>query len=72
MFTDILFFVDMFVTANTGLYQNGVLIMNRRWVIIEYIKYGIVIDILSTFPYTYIIIWMQQDAQDEKTNMAYN
>jgi hypothetical protein len=66
--TDVMFFVDMLITFNTGIYKNAVLIMNRKIIILEYFKTGFWVDVISTFPYTYIIIWITEDIPDASTN----
>lgn len=58
--TDFMFFIDMFISVNTGFYNNGVLVMNRRWILLNYLKFNFWIDVISTFPYSYVVMWMEQ------------
>jgi hypothetical protein len=62
--TDLIFFADIFITFNTGIYKNAVLVMNRKVVMLEYLKKNFWIDTLSTFPYTYIMQWIQDNDVD--------
>lgn len=52
---DLMFATDILLNFNTGFYKNGLLVLNRKAVIIYYLKTWFVIDILSTFPYSLIM-----------------
>ena len=48
---------DFFVNMNTGYYQKGELILDRKQIITNYLKNNIVFDILSTL-YLFDVILM--------------
>ena len=52
---DVLFWIDILLSFNTGVYKKGILIMNRQALIIEYLKTWFILDILASFPYSYLI-----------------
>lgn len=52
---DSFFTVDILLNFNTGFYRNGILIMSRRMIILEYLKSWFVIDLISTIPYSLIV-----------------
>lgn len=56
-FIDVCFLLDIFIAFNTGYYKNGVLIMNRKMIVISYLKSWFLIDLVATFPYAYVIQW---------------
>lgn len=52
---DICFMLDIFVQFNTGFYQQGKLINNRREIIINYTKSWFLIDLVASFPYNWVV-----------------
>jgi len=52
---DVFFILDIFLCFNTGFYQNGFLNLNRCQIVIQYLKTWFTIDLLASFPYTYIL-----------------
>ena len=46
------------MTFNTGYYSTGVLVMNRKLIVVEYLKTTFIFDAFSTFPYSYMILWI--------------
>ena len=58
----------MLLSMNTGYYSNGVLIMNRKAIIIAYLKSWFILDFLSTFPYTYLIGWLEPYQEASSSN----
>ena len=52
---DICFTIDIVLAFNTGYYKNGVLILNRRLIIADYLKSWFILDIISTFPYSMVV-----------------
>ena len=52
---DALFWTDILIAFNTGFYKNGILVMNRKLVVIHYIKTWFLLDLVATFPYNYLI-----------------
>ena len=65
---DSCFFIDILIAANTGFYKNGVLIMNRRLIIITYFKTWFILDLLATFPFDYLSPIITNDAGGTKSN----
>lgn len=51
----VLFFFDIFLNFNTGVYQNGTLRMDRRIILKDYFKIWFWVDSISTIPYDEII-----------------
>lgn len=54
-FSTILFFLDILLNFNTGVYIEGKLKMERNYIWKEYIKFWFWIDFLSAFPYDLIV-----------------
>jgi hypothetical protein len=52
LFFDLLFAVDILLCFNTGIYKNGILFMNRKEIILDYLKTWFLLDLLATFPYS--------------------
>jgi len=51
---DIIFMVDILFSFNTGFYKKGYLIMKRRDIIINYVKTWFLMDLLASFPYSWV------------------
>ena len=51
---DAIFILDIFVTFNTGIYKKGYLVMKRKEIIKNYIRYWFFIDLLASFPYAWL------------------
>jgi hypothetical protein len=47
--------MDIILTMNTGIDKNGLLIMNRKAILIDYLKGWLFIDVFSTLPYNLIL-----------------
>jgi hypothetical protein len=58
MCIDIFFVLDMLFAFNTGFFKNGVLILNRKLIVVNYILSWFLIDLLATFPYVYVVQWV--------------
>jgi hypothetical protein len=52
---DIFFILDIVLYFNTGFYQEGILITNRKSICFNYIKGWLAFDIVSSFPYAFIL-----------------
>lgn len=52
---DVTFMVDIIVTFNTGFYKKGYLVMKRKDIIKNYMKTWFWIDLVATFPYTWVL-----------------
>ena len=40
---------------NTGFYEKGALVMQRKHIVINYLKTWFMIDLLASFPYSWIV-----------------
>jgi hypothetical protein len=52
---DCTFMADIIVAFNTGFYKKGYLVMKRKEIIKNYLKTWFILDILASFPYTWIL-----------------
>jgi hypothetical protein len=52
--SDIFFIVDVILNFFCGYYKEGVLILNRREIISNYLRGWFAFDLLSSFPYSFI------------------
>jgi CRP-like cAMP-binding protein len=50
-----IFMIDIITNFNTGYYSKGELIMKRTDIILNYLKLWFWIDLLATFPYTWVL-----------------
>ena len=62
---DIAFLMDVAVTFNTGFYKKGYLVMKRKDIILNYIKTWFILDMLASFPYSWV---MDNDDESEETD----
>lgn len=62
-FQDICFGIDIILNFNTGFYKNGVLILNRKLIVISYLKSWFILDLLSTVPYSDIVQYAMNSSQ---------
>ena len=46
--------VDIVLAFNTGFYKKGYLVMKRREIVKNYLKTWFVLDILASFPYSWL------------------
>lgn len=53
-FSDIFFIFDLMLNFNTGFYKEGILITNRRDIVVEYLRGWFFFDFISSFPYSFI------------------
>jgi hypothetical protein len=51
---DISFMLDIIVTFNTGFYKKGYLVMKRKEIVKNYLKTWFLIDLVSSFPYSWV------------------
>lgn len=58
---DVSFMIDVVVTFNTGFYKKGYLVMKRKDIIINYIKTWFILDVLASFPYS----WVMDEEEDQ-------
>lgn len=65
--------MDIIVTFNTGFYKKGYLVMKRKEIIKNYLKTWFLIDLVSSFPYSWIFnedtISLEEDALVNKTSV---
>ena len=52
---DIYFMVDIFVQFNTGFYNKGNLVRNRKEIVINYLKTWFILDLMASFPYNSVV-----------------
>lgn len=48
---NVMFICDIFINFNTGYYSKGLLVMERRRIVINYLKGWFWIDLIASFPY---------------------
>jgi hypothetical protein len=53
-FSDVYFLIDVLLNFNTGYYDQGMLVMNRKVIFYNYIKGWLIFDIISSFPYAFL------------------
>ena len=53
IFIDIWFLLEMALNFFTGYYQNGIVVMDRKHIALNYIKTWFFPDIVSSFPYSF-------------------
>ena len=51
IYFDAIFLTDIVINFNTAVYNKGILIYNRKFIIITYIKLWFWLDLFSSFPY---------------------
>ena len=51
---DVSFMIDIIVTFNTGFYKKGYLVMKRKDIVKNYLKTWFFIDLVATFPYSWV------------------
>jgi hypothetical protein len=59
---DVAFMIDIVVTFNTGFYKKGYLVMKRKDIILNYVKTWFFLDLLASFPYSWVITGDEDDA----------
>ena len=66
IFIDSIFILDIFVSFNTSYIDKGILVAERKKVIWNYLKGWFLMDLIASFPYTYIIEYfvIRDEAQD--------
>ena len=63
---DIFFITEILITFNTGYYSNGNLIMQRKYIIFNYLRTWFFLDLFATFPYSYVIGLTSSDSSSEE------
>jgi hyperpolarization activated cyclic nucleotide-gated potassium channel 2 len=63
---DVSFMIDIVVTFNTGFYKKGYLVMKRKDIIMNYIKTWFILDMLASFPYS----WVMTDSDNTDTTTS--
>lgn len=53
-FSDVFFIIDILINFNTGIYHDGVLILERKDICLSYLKGWFCFDFISSFPYSFI------------------
>jgi len=67
---DFFFIIDIFISLNTGIYDNGSLVLQRKHITISYFKLWFWIDIVASFPYPLAISY--QDYFDINNALSNN
>ncbi len=57
--------LDIILTFNTGIYKKGNLIINRKRIIIEYLKLWFWLDLTASFPYSTFFDFIDSSSSDE-------
>lgn len=57
---DVFFMLDVITNFNTGYYKKGVLVMNRKDIIFNYLKSWFILDLLASFPYSWVINYEEE------------
>lgn len=52
---DIIFILDIALNFNTGFYSKGLLVMNRKRIVANYLKLWFWLDLLASIPYSWFI-----------------
>ena len=52
---DVVFMLDIFLNFNTGIYEKGILVMQRKRITEKYLKSWFFLDLLSSFPYNWFV-----------------
>jgi len=52
---DVYFWTDILVNLNSGIYIKGMLIMQRHKIIWHYVMGWLVLDVLASFPYSFVL-----------------
>jgi hypothetical protein len=72
---DISFMIDIIVTFNTGFYKKGYLVMKRKEIVKNYLKTWFLIDLVSSFPYSWVFnaetIALESDTTGSSSSAQY-
>eukprot|EP00347_Sterkiella_histriomuscorum_P000699 403374844 len=64
---EVFFYVDVFMCFNTGFYDKGVLIMNRKLIAKKYMHSTLIVDILSNLPINFLLVFKDFTILDHQT-----
>lgn len=56
---DVMFIIDIVLNFNTGIYVKTRLILQRKKIALDYLKWWFWIDLVSSLPLTWILAWSQ-------------
>ena len=56
MISQIWFIIDIICSLNTGYYNQGVIILNRKKILLHYLKTKLLFDFIATIPYEWILL----------------
>lgn len=63
------FMLDILVNFNTGFYSKGALVMNRKKIASNYLKFWFWLDFIASFPYTWFIDGIfEEESEDSDQN----
>ena len=55
LFMDITFMFDIILTFNFGYYRQGISVLERKEIAVNYLKSWFILDLIATFPYNYTV-----------------
>lgn len=58
---DVVFILDIIFTFNSGYYSKGIIVMNRKKIILGYLRSWFFLDLVASFPYSYTVELMLTD-----------
>lgn len=62
--------IILVINFNAGFYEKGVLVMQRKSIVINYLKTWFILDFLASFPYSWVFNY-NDDPNDDSYNSAY-
>ncbi|MEE4248653.1 MAG: ion transporter, partial [Kangiellaceae bacterium] len=75
IFEDIItavFLIDILVNFNTGFYRKGNIVLNRKEVAKQYIKFWLWLDLVASFPYDWVMLeFTDTDEEDDQNTSLY-
>lgn len=65
---DVFFLLEIFVTFNTGYLKKGNLEMERKYIILNYMRTWFFMDLFASFPYSWVIEFTSTDTESTESN----
>jgi hypothetical protein len=62
---DLFFMTDILINFNCGYYKKGVLIMERKLIMINYLKTWFILDLMASLPYSWVTGYEEVVMEDE-------
>lgn len=57
--------MDILITFNTAFYNRGLIVLNRKEIAKSYMKFWFWLDLISSFPYSWLSDGLFEDEPDE-------